>query len=68
MMSNDDTGYRIDIEPLCDHAMDTILILSILAENHSCDFPGCWEGFIMADRVEKVNKENKISKLYLSSF
>ena len=52
MMSNDDTGYRIDIEPSCDHAMDTISILSTLAENHSCDSSGCYEGFIMADSGE----------------
>ena len=67
-MSNNDTSYRKDIEALCKHAMDTMINLSTLAENPSCDSSSCKEGFIIADRVEKVNEENKISKLYLSLF
>ena len=59
VMSNDEVSYRKDIETSCKHALDTMINLSTLAEKHSCDTPGCKEGFIMADGVEKESKYPK---------
>ena len=56
------------VNPESGFVQTCMINLSSLAENYSCDSPGCNEGFIMADNGKKVHKENKISKLYLSSF
>lgn len=46
--------YRKDIESLCKNAIENMVTLNNLSEDHQCNVPGCREGFIMADGVEKV--------------
>lgn len=51
--ANEDS-CRKDIEMLCKTAIETMVTLTNLAEDHQCSIPGCREGFIMADGIEKV--------------
>lgn len=53
-VENDDS-FRKDIELMCKNAIENMVTLSNLEEDHQCDTPGCKEGFIVADGVEKVS-------------
>lgn len=63
VVTTDDESCRKDIESLCKEAVDNMVTLNTLAEDHACDVPGCREGFIMADGVEKVRQGYKAVEL-----
>lgn len=53
-VSNDAESSRKDIELICKQALETMVNLLNMAEDHTCDAPGCSERFIMADGIERV--------------
>lgn len=54
-VTTDDDTCRKDIEELCKNVIEDMVTLTNLAEDHQCEIPGCKEGFIVADGVEKVS-------------
>lgn len=50
-----DESCRIDLELLCEKALEMVLGDENCYHKHSCNFPGCKEGFLMADGIEKVS-------------
>lgn len=49
---------RKDLERLSKEAVEKLVNISTDYESHQCSTPGCREGFIMADGIEKVSSLN----------
>lgn len=47
------SSARIDLEALCKKFLDNLPYINEY-QSHQCDTPGCREGFVMADGIEKV--------------
>ena len=50
-----DDSARIDLELLCSEVLETMQPTDNGFLRHKCDVPGCKEGFLMADGIEKVS-------------
>jgi hypothetical protein len=54
-MMREGASHRLDIEDMCRRGLEVLLMEDNVYRTHSCDKPGCREGFVKADGIEKVS-------------